>query len=346
MLRDRTISYDATLIQALKKMDALEKKLLIVLNQNKFAGLLSIGDVQRAIIQNKPLETIVSEVLRDDILIASPFDDFYTIKQMMFDHRMELCPVVTIDNEIVNVHFWEDVFEDKKIQPKKQFSLPVIIMAGGIGSRLKPLTNVLPKPLIPIGDKTIIEQIFRHFHLHGCKNFYISVNFKAELIEYYLETQRLPYRIEYFREDKPLGTAGSLSLLHGKINETFFMTNCDIVIEQDYSEILDFHRANENEITIVAALKNYPIPYGTIESCENGRLVKITEKPELTFKINSGMYILEPHLLKEIPNNQFMNITQLIETIHKRDGNLGVYPVSEKSWKDIGEWDEYLKNNC
>ena len=142
-----------------------------------------------------------------------------------------------------------------------------------------------------------------------------------------------------------MGTAGSLSLLKGKVNETFFVSNCDIIIEQDYSEILDFHRANQNEISIVAALKHYPIPYGTIESCEGGKLVNITEKPELTFKINSGMYILEPHLLEEIPKNQFFHITHLIEKIHQRRGNLGVFPVSEKSWKDIGEWDEYLKSN-
>ena len=346
MLRNRTIAHDATLLEALKKMDDIERKSLIVLIDGKFEGLLSAGDIQRAIIQNKPIETKVSEVLRRDAMIASPFDNFNSIKQMMFDHRMEICPVVTNDKEIVNIHFWEDVFQDTKPQPKKQFSLPVVIMAGGIGSRLKPLTNVLPKPLIPIGNKTIVEQIFQRFHQHGCTNFYISVNFKAELIEYYLKNQKLPYQLEYFKEDKPLGTAGSLSMLKGKINETFFMSNCDIIIDQDYSELLDFHRTNKNEITIIAALKHYPIPYGTIKSCEDGKLVKITEKPELTFKINSGMYIFEPHLLEEIPENQFLNVTQLIVDVQQRGGNLGVYPVSEKSWRDIGEWDEYLKNNC
>ena len=345
MYRNRNITLEHTLLEAFKKMDVLDKKLLIVLDNDKFAGLLSAGDIQRAVIQNKSLDIKVDEIIRKNIRIATPFDKFDVVKKMMLEFRMELCPVVNEEKEIVEVFFWEDIFEDNEPQPKEQFNLPVIIMAGGMGTRLKPLTNVLPKPLIPIGEKTIIEQIFQRFKRHGCINFYLSVNYKAELIEYYLKNQNLSYHIEYFKEERPTGTAGSLSLLKGKINETFFVSNCDIIIEQDYSEILEFHRANNNEITIVAALKHYFIPYGTIETSENGKLVSLTEKPELTFKINSGMYILEPHLLKEIPEYEFYHITHLIEKIHQRGGNVGVFPVSEKSWKDIGEWDEYLKNN-
>lgn len=345
ILKNRSISHNTLLLEALKKMDALDKKLLIVVNKDKFFGLLSAGDIQRAIIQNKPLNLQVSEVLRKNIRIAKPSDNFETIKQMMFDFRMELCPVVNDQNEIVDVYFWEDIFKEQELWPQKQFNLPVVIMAGGFGTRLKPLTNVLPKPLIPIGEKTILEHIFQRFYKHGCANFYLSVNYKAELIKYYLNNQNLPYQLNYFKEDEPMGTAGSLSLLKGKINETFFVSNCDILIEQDYSEILDYHREHKNEITIVAVLKHYPIPYGTLETAENGQLVSLYEKPELTFKINSGMYILEPYLLNEIPENKLFHITQLIEKIHARGDNVGVFPVSEKSWKDIGEWDEYLKNN-
>jgi NDP-sugar pyrophosphorylase family protein len=241
------------------------------------------------------------------------------------------------------VYFWEDVFIETKPHPVQQFDLPVIIMAGGFGTRLKPLTNVIPKPLIPIGEKTIIENIFDRFAVHGSNRFYLSVNYKADLIKYYLENLNLEHEISYFIEDKPLGTAGSLSLLKGKINSTFFVSNCDIIIEQDYSEILKYHQENKNEITIVAALKNYAIPYGTIETGNNGQLLSLKEKPELTFKINSGMYILEPSLLDEIPTNEFFHITYLIEKIKLRNGNVGVFPVSEGSWKDIGEWDEYWK---
>lgn len=344
--KQRVISPDASLLEAFKRMDILDKKLLIVEDSNQFIGLLSAGDIQRAIINNIPLNSKVKEVLRKEIRIASPHDEFEKIKQMMLDFRMELCPVVDSNRTIVKVYFWEDVFSEKQKVPVNQFNLPVIIMAGGVGSRLKPLTNVLPKPLIPIGEKTMLEEIFDRFAKHGCNKFYLSVNYKAELIEYYIQQQKLPYEIDFFKEDKPMGTAGSLSLLKGKINETFFVSNCDIIIEEDYSQILDYHKKNKNEITLVAALKSIPIAYGTIETAENGRLIKLAEKPELTFKINSGMYILEPHLIDEIPNEENFHITNLIEKVLARKGAVGVYPVSEKSWSDVGDWSlyrQYLK---
>lgn len=345
MFKDRVISEKATLLDAFKKMDDLDRKLLIVVSGNLFKGLISVGDIQRAIINDMSLSTNLLVVLRKNIKIARPDDSFAEVKKMMFEYRMELCPVVTEGNEILKVFFWEDLFQGQKFQPKSQFNLPVVIMAGGLGTRLRPLTHVLPKPLIPVGEKTMLEQIFDRFSHHGSKEFYLSVNYKAELIEYYLNEQRLPYTISYIRENQPMGTAGSLSMLNGIINKSFFVSNCDILIDQDYSEILEYHRENENEITIVAVLKHYPIPYGIVETGKNGSLTGLSEKPDLTFKINSGMYILEPHLLNEIPNDQMYHITHLIEAVKRREGRVGVYPVSEGAWKDIGNWKEYMNNS-
>jgi dTDP-glucose pyrophosphorylase/predicted transcriptional regulator len=344
MYRNRVINYDDSLLQALKKMDELDKKLLIVFDEKEnFQGLLSVGDIQRAIINNRSVDTEVKEVLRENIKIAKPEDSFEEIKEMMLEFRMELCPVIDAQNNIVEVYYWEDEFGDERIKPREKFNLPVVIMAGGFGTRLRPLTYVLPKPLIPIEDKTMLEHIFERFNVYGCNEFHISVNYKAPLIEFYLNEQNLPYAIHYFQEKHPLGTAGSLSLLKNELEETFFVSNCDILIEQDYSEILKYHRDNQNELTVIAALKNYPIPYGTINTGDNGQLISLDEKPDLTFKINSGMYILEPHLLHEIPKNKFLHITDLIDNIKEREGNVGVFPVSEKSWRDVGEWNEYLK---
>jgi dTDP-glucose pyrophosphorylase len=343
--KGRIISKSESILEGLKKMDSLDRKSLIVIDKDKFFGLVSAGDIQRAIIQNKSLDTPLEDILRKKIRVAKPEDSFEKIKQMMFDFRMELCPVVDEKGDVLKIYFWEEIFKESQLQPKSQFNLPVIIMAGGFGTRLKPITNVIPKPLIPIGEKTMLEHIFDRFSKHGSNTFYISVNYKAELIDFYLKSKNLPYSINYFKEEKPMGTAGSLSLLKGVINETFFVSNCDILIEQDYSEILDYHKANKNDITVIAALKHYAIPYGTIETTENGRLVSLQEKPELIFKINSGMYVLESHLLNEIPENEFFHITHLIDKVHKSGGRVGVFPVSEKSWKDIGEWDEYLKNS-
>jgi len=338
------ISPNETIITAMKLMDNLRRKLLIVASGDKFIGLISIGDIQRAIINNLPLTTETSSIMRSNYIVAKPDQNIEDVKKLMLKIRSEFMPVVDDENNLVDVFFWEDLFGKTKKEPLFRFNLPVVIMAGGFGNRLKPLTNVLPKALIPIKDKTFIEEIFEHFNNHGCDTFYVSVNYKAELIEYYLRNQKLPYKLNFFKEEKPMGTAGSLSLLKDKIKETFFVSNCDILIEQDFSEVLRFHQENKNEITIIAALKHFPIAYGTIETGENGKLVKLIEKPELTFKINSGMYILEPHLLDEIPENEFFHITKLIENVCKRDGKVGVFPVSEKSWKDIGEWDEYVKN--
>jgi dTDP-glucose pyrophosphorylase len=337
------ISPKKEILTTMKLMDELKKKLLIVISDNKFIGLISIGDIQRALIKNHKLTDKVSTIMRNDYIVAKPEYSIEQIKNLMLKLRAEFMPVVDDQDNLVSVYFWENLFGEAKQEPLFHFNLPVVIMAGGIGSRLRPLTTVLPKPLIPINDKTFLEEIFDRFSHQGCNTFYISVNYKARLIEYYLEQQNLPFVLNYFKEEKPMGTAGSLSLLKGKINETFFVSNCDILIDQDYSEVLQYHRENNNEITIIAALKSYPIAYGTIETGDKGKLLQLIEKPELTLKINSGMYILEPHLLDEITENTYLHITQLIENVNKRGGQVGVFPVSEKSWTDVGNWEEYLK---
>ncbi len=342
-IKDICIPATATIAEALKQMDAVNRKLLLVVYDDlSFFSLLSIGDIQRAIIKNQALTESVNQIVRQDVIIAKTSDDLSLVKERMKERRNELMPVLDENNQIADVIFWEDLFKEKRI--RHQLNLPVVIMAGGRGSRLKPLTNVIPKPLIPINEKTIIEDIMDRFVDHGCNTFHISVNYKADMIRYYFRAlNNGDYNISYFQEDKPLGTAGSLSLLKGKINDTFFVSNCDILIDEDYAEILNYHKSNHNEITLVAALKHYPIPYGTLETSEDGILTAITEKPELNFKINSGMYIIEPGVLDEIPEDTFFHITTLIDNIMQRGGKVGVFPVSENSWQDIGEWNEYLQ---
>jgi dTDP-glucose pyrophosphorylase len=343
LLKKRTVIPTQSILTVMKKMDALAVKSLAILDDNTtLMGIISIGDIQRAIIAGTNLDMEIKSIMRPNPRVLYPTHSESEARNMMMNYRMEFLPVVNSETrEITKVYFWSDFFSEKLIGPAQQFNLPVVIMAGGLGTRLKPLTNVIPKALIPIGDKTIIEHIFERFANHGCNDFFISVNYKADLIEYYLKEQNLTYKLNYFKEEFPMGTAGSLSLLKGKLNQTFFVTNCDILIEQDYSEMLDYHHTNHNELTIVAALKHYPIPYGIIETGSNGKLQSLIEKPELTFKINSGMYLLEPHLLNEIPDGELYHITFLINQIKSRNGKVGVFPVSEKSWKDIGNWAQY-----
>jgi len=338
------ITKEDSILNVLKKMDATGHKLMIVAEGSKFVSVVSIGDIQRAIIGNIDLQTPVVQILRKDITVASAEENPDHVKARMKERRNELMPVVDAENNLVDVIFWADLFKESfDAQEKTIINLPVVIMAGGFGSRLKPLTNVVPKPLIPIGKKTIIEEIIHRFEQYRCHEFHISVNYKADLIEYYLNQLQLKSSLRFFREDKPLGTAGSLVMLKNILQETFFISNCDILIDQDYSEILAYHREQKNKITLVAAMKHLPVAYGTIETAENGQLKKFNEKPELTFKINTGMYILEPELLQLIPENSFYHITELIDNVVTMGDSVGVFPVSEKSWVDIGTWDEYLK---
>lgn len=344
IFRDIEISKSATLIQALNKMDVIDKKLLIVMQDDVFQGILSAGDIQRAIIQNKPLETKVEDIIRSNIRIGRPADSFESIKKMMINFRMEFCPVISEENKVLKIYYWDEIFEKRKFrEPVQALKIPVVVMAGGFGTRLRPLTNVLPKPLIPLGERTMLEEIIDRFSFYGTDEFHISVNYKADLIEYYLDNLKLPQKIEYLRESVPCGTAGSLSMLKGKIDKTFFVSNCDIIIDQDYVEIYDYHKAHKNEITIVAALKHYSIPYGTVKSSTGGELTEIQEKPDLNFWINTGMYILEPGVRDDIPENVIFHITELIDILKAQGRRVGVFPVSEGSWYDTGEWNEYKK---
>lgn len=340
----RSMHLNETIVNALKRMDESGYRSLLIINKNNnFCGILSLGDIQRAILNNVSLDTQIQNILRENPKVASKDTSFDEIKSMMLQYRMEFLPVIDDDKKVLDSYFWEDVFGVEHEIPVTPFKLPVVIMAGGFGSRLKPLTNVFPKPLLPIGEKTMLEEIFDRFTRYGCKNFYVSVNYKSDLIKFYINSLQLPFSIEFFEENKPMGTAGSLSLLKGVLKETFFVSNCDILVEQDYSEILKYHKERGNEITVIAALKSYSIPYGTIETGDNGQLLNIVEKPEFTFKINSGVYILEPTVLDEIPEDKFFHITHLIEKVIARKGKVGVFPVNEKSWIDIGEWKEYLE---
>lgn len=341
-LSNRIINPESNILQAMKQMDEYGIKLLILLKNDNFIGLLSIGDIQRAIINSVSLETKIDKVIRPEIKVADINDDFEIIKEIMLEYRTECMPVLN-GSKLVDIYFWNDIFPEERKVHLFPTDIPVVIMAGGKGTRLKPITNVIPKPLVPIGEKPIMEVIIDSFHKLGSNTFYASVNYKADMIKYYFENLKHSYHIEYFIEDKPLGTAGSMYLLKNKVHTTFFVSNCDIVIDQDYCEIYDFHKKNNYDITMVAAVKHYSIPYGTIETGQNGEMLSMKEKPEFSFKINTGMYVLEPHVLESIPDNEFLHITDLIEKIKLKGGKIGVFPVSEKAWMDIGQWTEYHK---
>ena len=342
-IENRKISIDKGLLSALKQMDEQHVKMLFVFEETHFVSILTIGDIQRAIVKNTPLDSAVADIVSRDKKFAHVGDAMEDIRKKMLRLRAECMPVLSDKGELVDVVFWKDLFEKDESQSRDKINLPVIIMAGGKGTRLKPITNVIPKPLVPIGDKTILETILDQFEEIGCTKFYMSVNYKADIIKYYLSQLGHKYDIEFFQEDKPLGTIGSVSLLKGKIDTPFFVSNCDSINEQDYRDVYDYHLENHNDLTIVTMVKSFKIPYGVIETGEDGLMTSLSEKPELTFQVNTGVYILNPDCIDEIPKGQFFHITQLMEKIKNHGGRVGCFPVSEHAWKDMGEWPEYLK---
>lgn len=342
-IENRIISSCESLLTSLKQMDMQKVKMLFVFENNHFVSILTIGDIQRAIVKNIALETSISQIVERNKKFAHVGEPMEVIRRKILSLRAECMPVLDDQGELVDVIFWKDLFENEVTDLRPKIDLPVVIMAGGKGTRLKPITNVIPKPLVPVGEKTILEIIMDQFEGIGCHKFYMSVNYKADMMKYYLGQLDHQYDVEFFQEDKPLGTIGSVSLLKGKITTPFFVSNCDSINEQDYRDVYDYHVENHNDLTIVTMVKSFKIPYGVIETGEDGLMVSLSEKPELTYQVNTGVYILNSELIDEIPEGVFFHITHLMEKVQNRGGRVGCFPVSEHAWKDMGEWPEYLR---
>ncbi len=344
MKKDVYIKSNATIFEALEKMDKEIVKLLIVTNiENRFSSLLSIGDIQRAILANKSLDSSIIDITRSNILIGKTSDSREYLSNLILTKKIEFIPIIDDGKNIVDIIFWDELTSEKRHNNKSLLNIPVVIMAGGKGERLKPITNIIPKPLVPVGEKAIIHIIIDKFISFGCDLFYISIGYKGEMIKQHLDGLNLPCTIHYFKEEKPLGTAGSLSIIKDKLTSTFIISNCDILVNQDYEQVLNYHNKSKNQLTALATLKSYEIPYGVLETKEDGQLTKMKEKPSFNFQVNAGVYFLDNKSLKLIPDNKFYNITDMMNDLLKANKKVGVFPVSEGSWFDIGEWKEYQK---
>lgn len=338
---DIIISNQITLLDALRIMDQTNRKLLIVCEGSKFCGVISIGDIQRAILKKQNLSFRVSTFVRKKVTFAFTTDDMERVKSKMREDKIESMPVVDADGNLCDVIEWNQLFSTDDTSKVGSVKLPVVIMAGGKGTRLLPLTHIIPKPLIPISDKTIMEEIMTQFKKAGCEKFFVSVNYMMEAIKRYFK-RKPEWDISYIQEKKPLGTGGSLYLLKGIINSTFFVTNCDTLLNIDLSDLIEYHKRNNNKVTVVSAVKTIHIPYGTLETKFDGVIKEMKEKPDLVYQINSGFYVFEPDILRYVEDEVFMNIPDLISKVIKDGNRVGAFPVSEGAWFDIGNWDEYL----
>jgi NDP-sugar pyrophosphorylase family protein len=267
------------------------------------------------------------------------------VKRIMVTKKIEVIPVLNSRREIIDVLIWSDIFKEKSSAPREKIDLPLVIMAGGRGTRLDPFTRILPKPLIPIGDKPVVEIIIDRIVEWGVRDIYITLNYKGEMVKTYFEYREdLPYRIHYISEKEFLGTAGSLRLLPDELSETFILTNCDVIVDADYYDVLRHHKKSNNIITLLGSIQNYTIPYGIVRFNSGGIVEEIEEKPEYDLTVNTGIYIMQKNSIQYIPENKSFDITELINQLIRKGEKVGVYPVSEKSYVDIGQWEEYRKS--
>ncbi len=339
------IDKSASVKDAMKQLDKTAEKILFVVEgTNKLIGSLTDGDIRRWILKDGKLTEQVNNICFKGTFFVSENYKIEDVKEEIITRKIVYVPVVNEEKEIIEFLIWDKIFDGKiKRKIKEKLNIPVVIMAGGKGTRLDPFTRILPKPLIPVGDKTILELIIEKFLEYQVEHFYLSVNHKANIIKSYFEELNPEYKLDYLYEDKPLGTVGALKQLEGKIKDNLILTNCDIIIDADYSDLYNHHVQNNNDITLVASVKHYNIPYGICEIENGGTLIEIREKPEYDFLVNTGMYVLNSDILQYIPKNEFFHITHLIEKIKKIGKKVGVYPISENSWVDTGEWIEYKK---
>ena len=219
-------------------------------------------------------------------------------------------------------------------------------MAGGLGTRMRPFTNIFPKPMLPINDKTMIEVVIEQFIKFNLKNFIFTINYKSDLLSPYLKNLSKKIKINYkiIKEKQRLGTAGSLKFFKKKIKSDFFVTNCDTILKANLNEVYEFHKHNKNDITIVAAIKNETIPYGILKVNKKQNFTKIYEKPNNSYMVNTGVYVLNPKILKHIPSKEeIFDMNQLILLCKEKKCKIKVFLIDGDLWHDVGQITNYQK---
>jgi dTDP-glucose pyrophosphorylase len=335
-----------TIRQAMEQLEKTEEKIVFVVDaDSRLVGSLTDGDIRRWILADGDLKAAVMRVCNRKPYIAPEGYRPEEVRADMLKGNFGCVPVVSSSREILRLLFWKEIFDGGFAgKPKRRLDLPVVIMAGGLGTRLAPFTNVLPKPLLPVGDRTVIEIIIDQFLPYGLDRFHLSINYKSKIIKSFFEELAPQYTVEYLLENEPRGTAGSLRGLYLDNPEPLIVTNCDIVIQADYADLVAFHKANDYDLTMVASLKDYKIPYGVCELEKGGTLARITEKPQYSFLVNTGMYIVRRDRLGLIPENERCDMTDFMQRIKDNGGRIGVFPIGENAWIDTGEWTEYRKS--
>ncbi len=332
------ISSNASLREAINCLNESGTKTLVIVDEkNQLLGTLSDGDIRRAIINGADLDKNIEGIYRSDPRYV--IEGKYSIKKLAEDfirNRYDLIPILNPKMEIKDIIYLEDLMPDDEIDNIISQDIKVVIMAGGFGKRLLPMTKNTPKPMLKVGNSNMIEIVIDNFKKFGFKDFIISVNFLSEQITSHLENgKKFGVKIEYLKEEEPLGTAGSLSLIKEIDDEKpYIVTNSDVIIDLDFRDLVKHHIDNKADITICTKIHEINIPYGVVNT--NGTVKSIEEKPDKAYWVNSGLYVLSPKIINKIKHNEFIDMTDVITNEIGNGSNVLSFPIFGY-WKDIGQ---------
>jgi len=345
MNKNILINQDISFNQAIKKLNITGEKCLIVVDKNKrLIGSLSDGDVRKSLFKGNSLRTSIKKFINRECLFCRDTDlDIKKLKKTMTEKRIYVVPIINKINKVISVINLEDLDNKNFFFNKNKIKkIGVIIMAGGLGTRMKPFTDILPKPLLPIKNKTAIDHIIENFISIGFKEINLSINYKSRILKAYFEEKKHNIKINYIDETKPLGTAGCIKLIDKKKYSDLFVVNCDMISNFNLTNPIFFHKNNNSDFTLFCSAKNFQIPYGVVSIDKNNLLIDIKEKPKFNFFINLGMYIFKTSLIDLIPKDKIIfDFDYFINLAKNKKKIISLYPVDEKSWFDIGQWSDY-----
>ncbi len=339
------INKNHSITDALKALSRVENKCLLVLdNKNMVIGTLTDGDIRRNLIKSKDLNIKVGNICNKKFLHFEKNVTKTKIYETFLKTKTPIIPV-TKNKKLLKIIFINEILNNRNNNYSNRIlkDTNIVIMAGGKGQRLSPFSELLPKPLIPINGKPAIDHLIEKFLNIGVNKIYITVNYKKNIIKSYINDQFKNSKIICIEEKKPLGTASSLSLIKANTKKDLLVVNCDTLLNIHYDKFFDYHLSQKNDFTIVAAFKKIVVPYGVCEIDKNQKLKKIIEKPSLNNLVVVGAYCFNNKLIKHIPNNKKFDMSDFIKKLIQRKYKVGIYPISEIDWQDVGEWPEYFK---
>jgi dTDP-glucose pyrophosphorylase len=333
------VSPETSILDTIKIIDQSSLQIALVVDSDwRLLGTVTDGDVRRGILRGIALTNSITRIMHEDPVVASIHDSPKDIQLLMRARGLRHIPIVDLQYRVVDLYIYDRLFDDHK---KDNL---VILMAGGLGTRLRPLTDHAPKPLLRVGDRPILETILLEFIEHQFANFYLSVNYKAEQIkDYFQDGSRWNVNIRYIDETKRLGTAGALSLLSEQPTKPIIIMNGDLLTKVNFEQLLTYHEQHGMSATMCVREIEQQIPYGVVKTKEH-RLLGIEEKPLQHFFINAGIYVLNPEVLSLIPKDTFYDMPTLFDKLLEQGNEVSVFPVREY-WMDIGRMSDYEKAN-